>query len=70
MDLEDPTPLLSQVYLGCTYREAKVDHPAFQAKILTTTTDDIPTKEKNWSTEVATCNCDMQSHAEECAEKI
>ena len=32
IDLEDPTPLLIRVYLGCTQREAEVDHAAVQAE--------------------------------------
>ena len=32
IDPEDPTPLLNQLHLGCTQREAEVDHHAVQAK--------------------------------------
>ena len=32
IDLEDPTPLLDQVYLGCAQWQAKVDHQAVQSK--------------------------------------
>ena len=49
-DLEDPIPLLSQVYVGYTQREGKVDHEAVQTKTelferLPTTqeTDEMPT---------------------------
>ena len=42
IDIEDPTPLIDHVYLGCTQREAKVDLHAVQSqtglfKKLTTT---------------------------------
>ena len=30
--LEEPTPLLSQVRLGCTQREPEIDHRALQAE--------------------------------------
>ena len=49
-DLEDPILLLSQVYVGYTPREAKVDHEAVQTKTelferlpTTQVTDEMPT---------------------------
>ena len=30
--IEEPTPLMDQVYLDCTHREAKVDYQAAQEK--------------------------------------
>ena len=32
IDPEDPTPLINQVYLGCTQREAKADRQAVRSK--------------------------------------
>ena len=33
IDFEAPTPLLDQLYLGCTQREATVDSPSVQSQI-------------------------------------
>ena len=32
IDIENPTPLMNPVHLGCTQREAEVDHQTFQSK--------------------------------------
>ena len=32
IDLEDPTPWIDRVYLGCTQRQAKMNHQGVQSK--------------------------------------
>ena len=66
IELEDPTLLQYQVYLGCTQkREAQVNQNAVQAKV----TNETQSKNKNSSQPITSWSDDMEGHAETRVEK-
>ena len=77
INLEDPTPFLDHVHLGCTQRVAKVDPQAVQSKTelfkkLTTTKEadeKDSTKEKHLLETITAWGYDMEGHAEKCVER-
>ena len=73
----EPTPIVNQVSLGCTQREARVDMGVVQSKSefrkrLTTsgTTDEMDlTKESKAPMKIIAWSCDIQGHEEKCVER-
>ena len=73
VDLEDPTPLLNEIFFGCTQREAEVDHHAVQAKAdlfrRITSTEVTDEKKETTSRPITAWSYDTERHAEKCVEK-
>ena len=77
VDLQDPTPLIDQVCLGCTDWDAKVHPQAVQSKTevfkkLTTTRksdEEDQTEEKHWLEKITDWCFDMEGHAEKCVDR-
>ena len=77
VNLEDPTPLIDPLYLGCTERDAKVDPQAVQSKTelfkkLTTTKEADEKDETNenicWKRSLLGAH-DTEGHAEKCVDR-
>ena len=72
IDLDDTTPLVDLVYLGCTQRAATIDEASIKAKTelfqIITTSDVDETPRGKRVTSVRDWSYEMQGHAEQCVE--
>ena len=70
VDLEEPTPLLDQVYLGCTQRECKPNQKIVQEnKTLIESLISASTVKPGWErahAEMSAWSYDMEGHAKKC----
>ena len=76
VDLEEPTPIIDQVYLGCTHHESETNERIAAekqdlfTKLASSTTSKITNFNNDTKRNLISSSYDMQGHAQKCVERF